>query len=153
MDATGCSGRAQAAPGCVPWCAAATLLLGIAGLAVTAVAPPCPFTVSGDTASRSVTVRVKENAHSPALSVRRGSASDGQEVLSRSGRSVPWVSRWPVRDFCCAAAPRAGFAAASAYRAAVLWLGGIGVPFRCVMRRCRHVTREGARGLYGDRFH
>jgi transposase len=39
VDATGCSGRAQAAPpGCVQWCAAATLLLGIAGLAVTAVA-------------------------------------------------------------------------------------------------------------------
>ena len=38
MDATGRAGDAQAAPGCVPWCAAATLLLGIPGLAVTAVA-------------------------------------------------------------------------------------------------------------------
>ena len=38
MEATGCGGRAQAAaPGCVPWCAAATMLLGLPGLAVTAV--------------------------------------------------------------------------------------------------------------------
>ena len=43
MDATGCPGRAQAAPpGCVPWCAAASILLGIDGLLVTAV------TVTGD---------------------------------------------------------------------------------------------------------
>ena len=39
MDATGCTRGAQAAPrGRVPWCAAATLLLGIPGLAVAAVA-------------------------------------------------------------------------------------------------------------------
>ena len=39
MEATGCGGRAQAAaPGCLPWCAAATMLLGLPGLAVTAVA-------------------------------------------------------------------------------------------------------------------
>ena len=37
MDATGCTGDEQAAPGCVPWCAAATMLLGLPGLAVTAV--------------------------------------------------------------------------------------------------------------------
>jgi len=38
VEATGCAGRAQAAaPGCVPWCAAATTLLGLPGLAVTAV--------------------------------------------------------------------------------------------------------------------
>ena len=38
MDATGCPGRAQAAPpGGVPWCPAATALLGIPGLVVTAV--------------------------------------------------------------------------------------------------------------------
>jgi transposase len=38
VEATGCGGRAQpAAPGCVPWCAAATMLLGIPGLAVAAV--------------------------------------------------------------------------------------------------------------------
>ena len=38
MEGTGCRGRAQAAaPGCVPWCAAATTLLGLPGLAVTAV--------------------------------------------------------------------------------------------------------------------
>ena len=38
MEATGCNGRTQAAaPGCVPWCAAATMLLGLPGLAVTAV--------------------------------------------------------------------------------------------------------------------
>ncbi|MGH3410301.1 MAG: ISL3 family transposase [Streptosporangiaceae bacterium] len=38
MEATGCTGRAQAAaPGCVPWCAAASMLLGLPGLAVTAV--------------------------------------------------------------------------------------------------------------------
>ena len=38
MDATGCPGRAQAAPaGCMPWCAPATVLLGIEGLLVTAV--------------------------------------------------------------------------------------------------------------------
>jgi transposase len=39
MDATGCAGRAQAAvPGGVQWCPEATLLLGIPGLVVTAVA-------------------------------------------------------------------------------------------------------------------
>jgi transposase len=39
VDATGCAGRAQAAPcGGVPWCAAATMLPGIPGLAVTGVA-------------------------------------------------------------------------------------------------------------------
>jgi transposase len=39
VDATGCTGRAQAARcGGVPWCAAATMLLGIPGLAVTGVA-------------------------------------------------------------------------------------------------------------------
>jgi transposase len=39
VEATGLRGRAQAAaPGCEPQCAAATLLLGIPGLAVTAVA-------------------------------------------------------------------------------------------------------------------
>jgi transposase len=38
VEATGCGGRAQAAaPGCVPSCAAATMLLGLPGLAVTAV--------------------------------------------------------------------------------------------------------------------
>ena len=38
VDATGCPGRAQAAPpGGVPWCPAATALLGIPGLVVTAV--------------------------------------------------------------------------------------------------------------------
>jgi transposase len=38
VDATGCPGRAQAAPaGCMPWCAPATVLLGIGGLLVTAV--------------------------------------------------------------------------------------------------------------------
>jgi transposase len=38
VEATGCGGRAQAAaPGCVPWCAAASMLLGLPGLAVTAV--------------------------------------------------------------------------------------------------------------------
>ena len=37
MDATGCTGDEQAAPGCVPWCTAATMLLGLPGLAVTAV--------------------------------------------------------------------------------------------------------------------
>jgi len=36
VDATGCTGHAQAAlPGGVPWCAAATMLLGIPGLVVT----------------------------------------------------------------------------------------------------------------------
>jgi len=40
VDATGCPGRAQAAlPGGVPWCPAATALLGIPGLVVTAVTP------------------------------------------------------------------------------------------------------------------
>jgi transposase len=39
VEATGCGGRAQAAaPGCLPWCAAATMLLGLPGLAVMAVA-------------------------------------------------------------------------------------------------------------------
>jgi transposase len=39
MDATGCAGHAQAAaPGGTQWCPEATLLLGIAGLVVTAVA-------------------------------------------------------------------------------------------------------------------
>jgi transposase len=39
MDATGCAGHAQAAaPGGTQWCPAATLLLGIPGLVVTAVA-------------------------------------------------------------------------------------------------------------------
>ena len=39
MDATGCAGHAQAAePGSVQWCPAATLLLGIPGLVVAAVA-------------------------------------------------------------------------------------------------------------------
>ncbi|MGH3267486.1 MAG: ISL3 family transposase, partial [Trebonia sp.] len=39
VEATGLRGPAQAAaPGCAPWCAAATLLPGIPGLAVTAVA-------------------------------------------------------------------------------------------------------------------
>jgi len=39
VDATGCTGRAQAAPpGSVPYCAAATMLLGIPDLSVTAVA-------------------------------------------------------------------------------------------------------------------
>jgi len=38
VDATGCPGRAQAAPpGGVQWCPAATALLGIPGLVVTAV--------------------------------------------------------------------------------------------------------------------
>jgi transposase len=38
VEATGCRVPAQAAaPGCAPWCAAATLLLGIPGLVVTAV--------------------------------------------------------------------------------------------------------------------
>ncbi len=38
MDATGCPGRAQAAPpGCAPWCTAATTLPGLDGFAVTAV--------------------------------------------------------------------------------------------------------------------
>jgi transposase len=38
VDATGCPGRAQAAlPGCAPWCPAATTLLGLDGVAVTAV--------------------------------------------------------------------------------------------------------------------
>jgi len=39
VDATGCTGHAQAAlPGGVQWCPAATMLLGISGLVVTAVA-------------------------------------------------------------------------------------------------------------------
>jgi transposase len=39
VDATGCRGRAQPAPpGCAPWCAAATALLGLPGVLVTAVA-------------------------------------------------------------------------------------------------------------------
>ena len=39
MDATGCAGRAQPAPGCAAWCPAATALLGLPGLMVTAVTP------------------------------------------------------------------------------------------------------------------
>ena len=42
MDVTGSAGPAQPAPGCAPGCAAATVLLGIPGLLVTAV------TVTGD---------------------------------------------------------------------------------------------------------
>ncbi len=38
MDATGCAGHAQAAVPGVQWCPAATLLLGIPGLVVTAAA-------------------------------------------------------------------------------------------------------------------
>ena len=37
MDGTGSAGPAQPAPGCAPGCAAATVLLGIPGLLVTAV--------------------------------------------------------------------------------------------------------------------
>jgi transposase len=37
VDATGCAGHAQPAPGCAPWCPAATALLGLPGLMVTAV--------------------------------------------------------------------------------------------------------------------
>ena len=37
MDAPGCAGHAQPAPGCAPWCPAATALLGLPGLMVTAV--------------------------------------------------------------------------------------------------------------------
>ena len=37
MDATGCAGHAQPAPGRAPWCPAATALLGLPGLMVTAV--------------------------------------------------------------------------------------------------------------------
>ena len=40
MDATGSAGPAQPAPGCAPGCAAATALLGIEGLVVTAVTQP-----------------------------------------------------------------------------------------------------------------
>ena len=39
MDATGCAGPAQPAPGCAAWCPAATALLGLPGLMVTAVTP------------------------------------------------------------------------------------------------------------------
>jgi transposase len=37
VDATGCAGHAQPAPGCAAWCPAATALLGLPGLMVTAV--------------------------------------------------------------------------------------------------------------------
>jgi transposase len=37
VDATGGAGHAQPAPGCAPWCPAATALLGLPGLMVTAV--------------------------------------------------------------------------------------------------------------------
>jgi transposase len=52
VDATGCPGRAQGAPArCAPWCAAASVLLGIDGLLVTAVS----VTAGGQTVAEVVT--------------------------------------------------------------------------------------------------
>ena len=70
MDATGSAVPAQPAPGCAPGCAAATVLLGIPGLLVTAVTQ----TQDGQTLVEVITDPAAEAALLPA--VRQGGHGD-----------------------------------------------------------------------------